>query len=239
MTKCEVVLGDPNSILQLGPAAMKKPEEWSPMDSDIIAHFLQVQRQITNSTWYLSKTSYTMQCENLLDSSFPTFESFVFAVVYFRQLIEDKLFEIAIDRYLSAVDCQIRSKWIKEEKKHFISILNNKPLLPDIGNIKVCKLLKLFLYGSGLMHKYHGPNSTSRKIFLKIIDTQPRQQILFALNMSLKLLLNHVNNVAIVIYYDYSYWLNEYSLPHPDIRWHDRLFVVEPTNGPPKKDKAP
>jgi len=224
----EAVIGDPNSILKLGPAAMKSPAEWRQMDSDILAHFLQVHGQLSNSKWYHSKTSYTMQGENILGSSFPTFESFVFAAVYLRQLIssanKDNLFDDAVNRYVNVADCQIRNIWMVEEKKRFAWILDNKPLYPTVGNIKVRELFNLFLYGSGLMHKIPDPNTTLRKKYLKICDTQPRQKVLFALNSSLKLLIGHVNNVAIVMHHDYSHWLNKYSLPCPEIRWHDRLF---------------
>src|SRR5262245_43432830 len=50
--------------------------------------------------------------------------------------------------------------------------------------------------------------------------------IFYALNMSLKQLLNHVGAIAVVIFRDMAHWQHTYSLPLPDVRWHNRLFHI-------------
>src|SRR5688572_32075398 len=85
-----VILGDTRSILRLGPAAIKNRAAWTQMDSDILAHFLQVESQIAKSRWCKAKLSMTTQGDKLLDSSFPDFEDFVYAAMYFRQFMLPK-----------------------------------------------------------------------------------------------------------------------------------------------------
>jgi hypothetical protein len=86
-----IIQGDAKSILQLGSAAMKNPSKWSQMDSDIVAHFIQVHGQIVNSKWNKSKITFTHQGDKLLDSQFPAFEDFVYVAVYFRQFTEKRM----------------------------------------------------------------------------------------------------------------------------------------------------
>jgi hypothetical protein len=90
MTVEPVIIGDTNSILRQGPAPMKNWAAWTQYDSDVIAHFLQVHSQIVKSRWHRAKVSFTRQGKELLDPQFPEFEDFVFAAVYFRQMMLEK-----------------------------------------------------------------------------------------------------------------------------------------------------
>lgn len=221
-----IVLGDAKSVLRLSPAKMLNPGAWSQLDSDIAAHYLQVHGQISRSRWNKSKIEYTVQGGKLLSYEFPPFEDFVFAAVYFRQLIatKDDLLNDAADRYRRFADCQIRTSWIHEEQKRFHSILNDaRDLLPGYT---VCELFDAFMYGASLMHKAPHIDSKHRTRFLQIYDAEPREQVLYALNMSMKLMLNHVGNIAVVLRRDFAEWLHDHSLPLPDVRWHDRLFEI-------------
>jgi len=83
------------------------------------------------------------------------------------------------------------------------------------------------MYGASLMHKAPHVNSAHRAHFLQIYDNEPRQTVLYALNMSMKTMMNHVGNIAAVLYRDVSKWIHDHSLPLPDVRWHDRLFNVK------------
>src|SRR4029450_10498516 len=91
----------------------------------------------------------------------------------------------------------------------------------------VRELFDAFMYGASLMHKMPHEDDPVRLRFLEIYDKQPRHTLLYSLNMSLKMLMNHVANVTVVIYRDYSHWLQDYSLPLPDTRWHGQLFDIE------------
>lgn len=221
-----IIRGNPQSILQLSKAPLRNPPDWTQMDSDILAHFAQVNSQIQNSRWFKSEIRYKMQDEKLLDYSFPDIEDFVFAAVYIRQLIaeNDSLLDDAIKRYCQHVDCPIRPSWVRYELMAFNATLNQCAL-----NLPVCTVRELFdafMYGAGLLHKIPKVGNHRRVRFLEIYDNQPKQKLFYSLNMSLKLLMNHVNRVSAVIYRDYSNWLQDYELPSPDTRWHDQLFKI-------------
>jgi hypothetical protein len=222
-----IILGDPNSILRLPKAALRNLSNWSQMDSDILAHLLQVQSQIQNSRWNKAKISYTVQAGQLLNHSFPDFEDFVYAAVYVRQLIarKDGLLSDAVARYRKFADCHIRSIWVQHELTAFNKALDGTTLM--LPKYRVRELFDAFMYGAGLLHKMPQVSDQKRKLFLQIYDKEPRHKVLFTLNTSLKTLMNYVGNVTIVIYRDYSNWLYDYKLPLPDTRWHNKLFEVQ------------
>ena len=125
-----IIAGDANSVLQLAPAGMKNPCEWGQMDSDIIAHFLQVHSQISKSRWNESEIRITTQGTRR-DCVFPDFEDFVFAAVYFRQFTakKDDLLNDAADRYRRFVDCPIRWAWIRQEQQQFTALLDGEAFM--------------------------------------------------------------------------------------------------------------
>ena len=206
---------------------MKNPSRWGQLDSDVVAHFLQVHGQISRSRWNKSDIKFTRQGGKLLSSDFPEFEDFVFAAVYFRQLTarKDDLLNDAANRYRQFVHCPTRDCWIHEEQKRFASVLDGDAFMLPACTTR--ELFDAFMYGASLMHKAPHIASARRARFLQIYDNEPREKVLYALNMSMKLMLNHVANIAVVVYRDFARWLQENSLPLPDVRWHDRLFDVQ------------
>lgn len=232
-----IILGETEGILRLPKAPLLNRGNWTQQTSDVLAHLIQVQSQIQESRWNISKIQFTSQDGLLLDHSFPEFEDFVFAAVYFRQLFgnRDKLLKDAVDRYCQFVDCQIRRGWVRHEFAAFDGILDNGSFtLPDFT---VRELFDAFMYGAGLLHKIPTSGEKNRQRFLEICNDHPRHKVLYALNMSLKLLMNHVGRITLVMHRDFSYWLDEYGLPLPDTRWHKSLFKVKV--GPPSNDAIP
>jgi hypothetical protein len=148
-----IVLGDPRSILQLPKAALRNPADWTQLDSDILAHLIQVHRQIQQSRWSKADVRFTTQGGELLDHSFPEFEDFVFAAVYLRQLIakKDRLLEDAVNRYCRFVDCQIRPAWGRTELAAFKGALNSPAFM--LPSYTVRELFDAFIYGAALLHK--------------------------------------------------------------------------------------
>jgi hypothetical protein len=220
--------GDPEGILRLPKAPLRNAAEWTQLDSDILAHLIQVHSQIQQSRWNKSDIRFSSKGGELFDHSFPPFEDFVFAAVYVRQLIaeRDRLLEDAVTRYCKFVDCQIRAVWITHELEAFKNLLGREGfMLPgDTGR----EVFDAFMYGAGLLHKIPREQDTKRQKFLELYDKQPRHKLLYSLNMFMKLLMNHVGAATVVIYRDYSHWLHDYNLPLPDTRWHSKLFDMKP-----------
>lgn len=221
-----IVYGDPRGILRLPKAAIRNQGDWTQCDSDLLAHLIQVQKQIQQSRWNKTDIRFTTQGGRVVDHAFPDFESFVFAAVYFRQLFakKDRLFRNAIDRYCQFVDCHLRPFWVRHELDAFNALLGGPAYMLEEYSVR--ELFDAFMYGAGVLHKFPQAGDSDRERFLTIHDKHPRHSVLFALHMSLKSLKNHVGNVALVIYRDYAHWLKEYSLPPPDTRWHERLFKI-------------
>jgi hypothetical protein len=224
-----IILGEPDGILRLPKALLRDPGDWTQQDSDILAHVIQVQSQIQHSRWNKSDVHFSVQGDKLVDHSFPEFEDFVFAAVYFRQLIgkRDSLLKDAVTRYCRFVDCQIRRSWIQHELKSFNNALAGDAFMMPGYNVR--DLFDAFMYGAALMHKIPPVGDPKRQRFLEIYDKQPRHQLLYAVYSSLQTLTNHVGNVTVVIYREYSHWLNDYGLPRPDPRWHNKLFEIKAT----------
>ena len=203
---------------------MKNPEEWGQLDSDILAHFLQVNGQLVKSCWFNTNESMSTRGGEVVDSSFPAFEDFVFAAVYFRQLTmeKDDLLNLAANLYRKFADSDAHSAWVYQEQQQFNAALDSSVFM--IPGCSCRQLFDAFMYGASLMHKPPKLTSPKRALFLKIYDNEPRERVLFALNFAMKISLSHVSRIASVVYRDFGQWLNDHSLPKPDIRWHDRLF---------------
>ena len=194
------------------------------MDSDIIAHFLQVHKQLVESRWNHSEIAFTHQGGKVIKSSFSGFEDFVFAIVYLRQFLlkKDKLLEDVVERYRRHCSCKRRCSWVTEEQKSFEAVLERDAIF--LEGYKVRDVLDAFMYGAALIHKPPHLKAKQRAHFLALYDGKCREELLFALNESMKSLLRHVHNVALVVHRDFAYWLQEYDLPRPDVRWHSDLF---------------
>jgi hypothetical protein len=222
-----IILGEPEGILGLPKAALRSPGGWTQMDSDILAHLIQVHSQIQHSRWNKANVHMTVQGGQVIEHSFPDFEDFVFAAVYFRQLIakNDSLLKDAVSRYCGFVDCQIRPAWVLHELTAFVSALDGAAFM--MPGYTVRELFDSFLYGAALLHKISPVGDAKRKRFLDIYDNQPRHALLYSLNTSLGLLMKPVGNITQVIHRDYTHWLHDYGLPPPETRWHNKLFEIK------------
>ena len=223
-----ITLGDPRQLLQRGPAELRDVTQWTQRDSDILAHFLQVYTQLCGSSWYRSKKQFTVRGEKTVAASMPELEQFVFAAVYFRQLAaeKDSLLQDAADRYCAHVSCPVRKNWVEYEVGRFDHQLKSPPFPLPVQNLTFRQLFDAFLYGASLLHKVPKENEASRRRFLAIYDKEPRATLLYALNTSMQCSLQHVGNVAVVIYQDFANWQNSHAIPLPDVPWHNRLFDI-------------
>jgi len=238
MGNSPIILGESDSILRLPKAALRNVADWTQLDSDILAHLIQVQSQIQQSNWNKSEIRFESQAGELLDHSFPQLEEFVFAAVYVRQLIADKdrLLEDAVTRFCKFADCPIRPRWLAHELNSFKNVVSGNAFM--VPGYTAREVFDAFMYGAGLLHKIPRVEDPKRQRFLELYDKQPRHKLLYSLNMSMKLMMNHVGAVSVVIYRDFSNWLHDYNLPLPDTRWHSQLFTIRPhaqgkSNTPP------
>jgi hypothetical protein len=133
-------------------------------------------------------------------------------------------------RYSNHVDSDARKVVVKQELEWFEKRLSGNTAPFHIGTFTLREIFDAFLYGASLMHTVPHEKKASRRDFLEIYDKFPKARVLYALNAGLMGLMNHVGRIAVLIQQDYSHWQAAYSLPLPDVRWHDRLFHVEIDN---------
>ena len=222
-----VQYGNLASILQYPVSELQMPDAWTQMDSDILAHLVNVLHQIQNSRWYKTNHTCKYQGEEVLDHTFGDIEDFVYVAIYIRQFIvkRDSLLNDAVERYSNYTSCEMKIAWVKYELNAFNNALVQEPFM--LEGCTRQELFDAFMYGAALFHKIPDVNDKTRKRFLDIYDNQPRHKVMIALHFSLKMLVDHIVNVTCVIQRDYSYWLDKYNLPKPDTRWHEKLFKIK------------
>lgn len=226
MKNFPIVKGDANSVLRIGPVSMKNRGDWQQHDSDLFAQFLQVNRQISKSRWSSADCRFKSQGGRLIEGTFPDIEDFVYAAVYFRQLIHrgmyDQLFSRVCDRYTHFIDFFGKAAWVHAEKEQFANTLKSPTLeLPDYT---IEQIFEAFIYGARILHGMPHDQSTSQRHFHEINSNFDREIVLYSLHSSLKELQNHLSRVAAVIHQDFSHWIQNCNLPLPNVIWHSNLF---------------
>jgi hypothetical protein len=223
--KHPIIAGNFKSVLQLGPSPMRNKDAWQQKDSDTLAHFLQVNRQIAKSRWLKEKCTLTSKGSKT-DSQVPSFESLVYVSIYFRQLFpdDDKLFSAACNTYKRYVANEAKIIWVKCEKKSFLAILKEKPLFASTAEGTNANLIDAFLYGALLFHTVEKVETHKRTMFKTLLKDLGRDKLVFSLNACLRQLYNHVGAVAPVIHQDFAHWQNHENIPRPDILWQEQIF---------------
>ncbi len=227
-----MVIGDLESVLRLGPATLVNKDDWEQKHSDTLAHFVQVHRQIAESSWYHSGCRFTMSGGHVTGSNFSDLEAFVYAAVYFRQLLseKDRLFFDACETYGRFVGNPVKAAWVDAEREGLVAAWSGACFfVPDHSAQTV---FDAFLYGSFLLH--HIPKARKKHVdaFKAVISGVPRERLLYGLNGSLLAVFNYVAHVAAVVSQDFSSWSNAGLVPAPDLTWHKSLFRVA-TEGTP------
>ncbi|MCD6296452.1 MAG: hypothetical protein J7M30_04790 [Deltaproteobacteria bacterium] len=218
-----IILGNLNSVIRLGHSTMKLPENWQQKHSDIIAHFLQIWKQIAESRWSKSKNSIAYEGTTFKEAQLADLESLLYVSVYFRQLIsaKDKAFKLACDTYNRFVYDKRKIFWVKEEHNRLNKCLNSKAFGPKLKTkMDARELIDLFWYGALFFHSSQEIEEEKKAKFRDLINQNRPEAVAFNLNSCFRELFNHVQNVAGLIHYDFAEWLHKYNLPKPDIMWH-------------------
>lgn len=220
-----IVAGDPHTVLQLGPAGLRPDGAWTQQDSDTLCHFFQVHGQIARSSW-LEQECRISDSGGRPAGRFPELESFVYAAVYFRQLFsgKDRLFSDACERYVRVVDSRSKAAWIHREKESALANWRSPGLF--ITSYSTEAVFDAMLYGTHLLHSLPRTWKEHREAFRDILANTPRERMLFELHASLREMLNHVSNVSIVMFQDFSRWLSCGIVPAPDVMWHESVFAA-------------
>ena len=102
-----IIIGDPKSVLRLGPIAPREVVSWTVDKANAMGQFLDVVTRIHASAWFREPHSLTTvstkdQGSELLEAIFPNDAATMSILAYFRQLHGgDKLLLKACDAYLA------------------------------------------------------------------------------------------------------------------------------------------
>lgn len=211
--KFPIIVGDPKSVLRLGPVSAVNTNDWSIDKANTIAQFLDVVERIRTSDWYRSPrfiTSLTHKAEEsrLLEAEFPDDKDTMAVLAYFRQLhAKDKLVKKACDAYVAHAGDSRKRWWINERKQTFESLIKSSPAMPSGTNEKTrCQIIRMFMYGAGLLH-----SSSSRgddAALDAFILQQGKHEAVMIFNLCLMDFFRIAATIHPVIHQDYQHWVN-------------------------------
>lgn len=153
-----LLLGDPRSVLALGPSPVKDKGDWSPQTANKVARFLQVGRSIAESRWLKSPLGVAWgrgagPGERPLRFQHPDREAMASICVWIRQLwSSDKAFDAGCNAYIRHVADERKALWVRERKTAFNRYLERQPESVDLSGYSAREVLETVIYGSGVIH---------------------------------------------------------------------------------------
>lgn len=231
-----IIVGDPESILRLGPVGPKDPTAWTQATSDTIAHFFEIVRRICSSRWYQSPHSISYQVrksgeKQLLESLVPDDQSTMGVLAYLRQLhaSRDKLFEKACSAYINQCSDGRKRYWIDERRRAFSHILESPPFPHSEDGCTSRQIMNMFYYGAGLLHSTSNSGEESR--LAAFVEKHGKHKAVIIFNGCLMDILCVAIQVHQVIKQDFDYWIDECDLTRPGRLPISELFESFPERG--------
>jgi hypothetical protein len=207
-----IILGDPKSILRLGPVSPVNDAEWTIEKSNTIAQFLNIVQSIHKSKWYnsprfITLLSHKTEGSRLLEAKFPDDEDTMSVLAYFRQLhAGDKLLAKACDTYIEHVSDGRKQCWVKERKQTFESLVDSPPAPYNRDGKSRRQIIRMFMYGAGLLHS--SSNHGDDLALESFISQHGQHEAVMIFNSCLMDFFRVAATIRPVIYQDYHHWIN-------------------------------
>jgi hypothetical protein len=223
-----IVMGDPESLLRIGPTDMAHPERWTVEKANDIEHFLEVVDFLCKSEWISTPTGSGPKDPKGSDWGFHTTNIYVLnsVLVFIRQLYaeKDNLFGRTVQIYLEHCSDDGKKFWVTERQQRFVETLDTEPFLFGVGvNVTAKRMLKLFLYGFGLIH-WGEKDRELANVFRKMVEEHGREKVLMGFQSTLQALVAYANHVFFPVAQDFSHWLNTQGHTRPNrITIHELL----------------
>lgn len=187
-----IILGDPYSVLRLGPSDFVNNENWSVQSANCIATFLRVVMQIEISEWLRGKVSLTVEerepDSRVIAADFPGFEGTRSVVPLFRQLYSndssDDLFNRSCNIYLRHVGDERKKEWMLHQRAAFNEALDAPPLLMAEIGVNTRSFMNTVLYGTNLIHSR--PKDKSDEYLRELINRHGDARIAHCFHASLR-----------------------------------------------------
>jgi hypothetical protein len=231
-----IVVGNPVSVLRIGPSDMTRAEKWSVERANTLAHFLEVVDCLIASDWLRARTSveYAVGADGMRRvTNFERPDVLVLnsVLVFIRQLMSegDKLFRLATDYYCCHTTSDAKRWYVQERRERFNELLDGDAYsFPRIG-VKGRDLLGLFFYGFGLIHR-PGDGAAG---FRAVVQTHGREQVVLAVQSVLQHVVSLAHNVGHVVRQDLAHWLASGQGSPPD-----RIGIVDLLGEPRPRPSA-
>lgn len=229
-----IIVGDPGSILRLGPVSAANRGDWSIDKANTIAQFLDVVERIHASKWYRLPHSITrlghktkgLQLigtgfpdkpgSRLLEAEFPDAEDTMSVLAYFRQLhAKDKLVKKACEAYIAHAGDERKQWWVSERQRSFESLICSVPWPYNTNGQSRRQIIRMFMYGAGLLHSSskRGKDTAALDVF---ISQHGKNEAVMIFNSCLMDFLRVAATIHPVIHQDYHHWVNTDGLAAAD-----------------------
>jgi hypothetical protein len=215
-----MVMGDPGSVLRIGPTDIAQPNAWTVEKANTLDHFLEVVNYLIRSQWVRTPVGYgsTLKADGstgpLTNFRRPDLYTLNSILVLIRQLHlpKDQLFAKAVEVYLQHCSDDGKRAWVEWERDAFRRVLEGEPF-PPLEGLKGGKLVDRFLYGFGLIHR---TDPADARKFGQMIRKHGPERVVVAFHGTLLGMAEHANNVAIAVTQDLAHWTAVQHCAKPD-----------------------
>mgnify|MGYP001044815813 FL=1 len=218
--------------------ASENNHDMSQVESDCIAHFLQVTAIVMSSSWFRYHSLYqaNMNGDGLIRADMPNLEQTVFALLYMRQLIgskgNDDLLNTACKNYIQHSANKYKADYVEKKRKNWNELLEQKPMRIDLAKIvsSAKMLLEAFQYGSFIIHSPDRVRSKeARDLFNALYQNEKiRVDAVWELNSIMKTLFGEAAQIALLIRNDFAVWIRDKKIPAPNVMWQQNMFQWNP-----------
>ncbi|HEY3969572.1 MAG TPA: hypothetical protein VGM05_33775 [Planctomycetaceae bacterium] len=207
-----IIVGDPKSVLKLGPVSAANSSDWTIEKANAIAQFLDVVERIRASKWYRSPRFITSlsdkaKASTLLEAGFPDDEDTMSVLAYFRQLhAGDKLVTKACEAYIAHAGDGRKQWWVNERKQSFESLIDSAPVPHNTSGHSRRQIMRMFMYGARLLHgsSSHGDDAALDAF----ISRHGRHEAVMIFNSCLMDFFRVAATIHPVICQDYRHWVS-------------------------------
>jgi len=226
-------------------AKSRQGEDLTQIESDIIAHFIQVVGIVQKSAWYKHESTlqFNMNFDGKYRASMPSLEQVIFALLYIRQLIDDhdNLVNRAASIYKEHSSENVKIKFIRERQRQLESFLKGKPMSVSVAEVVKDNetLVQAFQYGALILHGPENVNNMElREIFKAMyLNKERKAEYIHSLDFTLRNILSLASTISFFIYKDFAEWIAEKKVPAPDVMWQNTMFTWEPIVEAKQPDK--
>jgi len=216
-----ILYDEPKSLLRLGPAEPVRPELWTGGYGALVAHFLEVYRQIAKSRWLASECVVSPSQPGKYKAILPVRDDCMAVILPFRQLYSKSGTDDLFNRC-----CNIHNRhcprnhpafaWVNEYKNRFNTFLQQTPGFPMPAiDISAQRYLDAFAYGARVIH-VSSKTDTPAVDLKRLLKDRPIQLVVLGFHYILRELMRYVSMAAPVIHQDVSHWVC-------DLGWKDDL----------------